>query len=115
VVRALRITYDRDDLRCSEDVDVIDPAPKPTTRTPDAVAVQARIGIRDCREVALNLAGVRGLGLLGPGATAAARALVLHLLAERSGAIRILVPATDLGPPVRRCPQQKPAPHRRGG
>ncbi|WP_233427387.1 BTAD domain-containing putative transcriptional regulator [Actinokineospora spheciospongiae] len=40
----------------------------------------AGLGVRDGREIALNLATARGLGLLGPGAVAAARALLLTAL-----------------------------------
>ncbi|WP_233438639.1 BTAD domain-containing putative transcriptional regulator [Actinokineospora spheciospongiae] len=40
----------------------------------------AGLGVRDGREIALDLATARGLGLLGPGAVAAARALLLTAL-----------------------------------
>ncbi|TKG60358.1 MULTISPECIES: BTAD domain-containing putative transcriptional regulator [Pseudonocardiaceae] len=49
--------------------------------------------------VALNLARVHGLGLVGPGGYAAARALLLTLLTtgtEGGSAPRVLVPAADL-------------------
>ena len=73
-------------------------------------------GVADRREVALDLAGLRGVGLVGPGATGAARALILHLLATtdtgpgrtaQEGPV-VLVPggtaaALELPDPVR-CP-----------
>jgi DNA-binding SARP family transcriptional activator len=52
------------------------------------------LGVRDSQELALDLATSRGLGLVGDGAIAAARALVLHALAARKG--RVIVPEPDL-------------------
>lgn len=114
VVRALRTAHDGNDgddgLDDLDDVEVIEataPAPVRIHITeagaiePDnePVAVPARVGVRGGRELALNLASTRGLGLLGPGASAAARAILLHLLAQhiRDGQrIRVLLPASDL-------------------
>ncbi|MFJ8965346.1 BTAD domain-containing putative transcriptional regulator [Lentzea sp. NPDC102401] len=56
------------------------------------------IGMRAGRDLALNLASTQGLGLAGIGATAAARALLLHLLTERQsgGKTCVLAPRQDL-------------------
>lgn len=111
VVRALRAAYDQEedsDRRPVEDVEFVDLAPAPQrihitaagAREPDdePVPVPTRVGVRGGRELAVNLASTRGLGLAGPGATAAARALLLHLLTEQQpgDGIRVLVPADDL-------------------
>ncbi|MEU0465357.1 BTAD domain-containing putative transcriptional regulator [Amycolatopsis sp. NPDC006131] len=111
VVRALRAAYDQEedsDHRPGEDVEFVDLAPAPPrihitaagALEPDdePVPVPTRVGVRGGRELALNLASTRGLGLAGPGATAAARALLLHLLTEQQpgDGIRVLVPADDL-------------------
>lgn len=111
VVRALRAAYDQDndgDRRPMDDVEFVDLAPAPPrihitaagALEPDdePVPVPARVGVRGGSELALNLASTRGLGLAGPGATAAARALLLHLLTEQQpgDGIRVLVPADDL-------------------
>lgn len=61
----------------------------PTAATPS-------LGVRDGVEIALDLAATRGLGLIGEGATAAARALLVATLAEHHGAATVLVPADDL-------------------
>jgi DNA-binding SARP family transcriptional activator len=53
------------------------------------------LGERDEREIALDLAVVRGLGLVGAGACAAARALLLALLTQPS-ATQVIVPIDDL-------------------
>lgn len=60
--------------------------------------VPAAVGSRPGGEFAVNLASTRGIGLAGPGATAAVRALLLHILAKRQGQenLRVLVPAQDL-------------------
>ncbi|MBE1579494.1 MULTISPECIES: helix-turn-helix domain-containing protein [Pseudonocardiaceae] len=111
VVRALRAAYDQEDdsdRRPGEDVEFVDLAPAPPrihitaagALEPDdkPVPVPARVGVRGGRELALNLASTRGLGLAGPGAPAAARALLLHLLTEHQPGegIHVLVPADDL-------------------
>jgi DNA-binding SARP family transcriptional activator len=74
----------------------------------DAGAAAPRVGIRDGRDIALDLACTHGLGLVGDGTPAAARALLLALLAPpppprthstASAPARgatVLVPAADL-------------------
>ena len=111
VVRALRAAHDSDDGTANlDDLDVVEATPPSPVRIhitdagkiePDdqPIGVPARVGVRGGRELALNLASTRGLGLLGSGATAAARALLLHLLAQhiQDGAdVRVLLPAPDL-------------------
>ncbi|SDM26412.1 DNA-binding transcriptional activator of the SARP family [Lentzea albidocapillata subsp. violacea] len=60
------------------------------------------VGVRDGREIALDLAAARGLGLVGAGAPAAARALLIealttspHHLATSAGTV-VIVPVGDL-------------------
>ena len=109
VVRALSAAYDHDDdQQPADDVEFVDLAPAPPRihitgaggLEPDdePVPVPTRVGVRGGRELALNLASTRGLGLAGPGGTAAARALLLHLLTEQQPGkgICVLVPADDL-------------------
>ncbi|GAB3474255.1 hypothetical protein GCM10027521_02350 [Amycolatopsis cihanbeyliensis] len=110
VVRFLRTAHDDhdDDRRSVENVEFVDLVPAPprihiTTAgdlEPDdePTPVPTRVGVRGGRELAVNLASTRGLGLAGPGATAAARALLLHLLAEQQPGVGVcvLVPADDL-------------------
>lgn len=110
VVRALRAVHDRQndgDQQPGDEVEFVDLQPaSPRVRITAAGALEpddeptpvtARVGVRGDRELALNLASTRGLGLAGPGATAAARALLLHLLTEQSGnGIRVFVPTDDL-------------------
>ncbi|WP_223199355.1 BTAD domain-containing putative transcriptional regulator [Solihabitans fulvus] len=68
-------------------------------------ALAARLGVRDGREIALNLAVARGLGLVGAGGPAATRALLVTALsvsnARQAGAAAgtgVLIPAEDLVP-----------------
>ncbi|MCK2238166.1 MULTISPECIES: BTAD domain-containing putative transcriptional regulator [unclassified Crossiella] len=75
-------------------------APQTGAGRPPTVA--PGLGVRDGREVALDLATARGLGLVGAGAPAAARALLITALtsspdhlATSAGAI-VIVPADDL-------------------
>ncbi|WHT20209.1 LysM peptidoglycan-binding domain-containing protein [Crossiella sp. CA-258035] len=85
VVRALRIVHDH----------ATPPSP-PATALPSG---HISLGTGQDQELALNLAATGGLGLLGPGATAAARALLLHLLtttAHRDQPLRVLLPSTDI-------------------
>jgi DNA-binding SARP family transcriptional activator len=110
VVRALRAAHEAGGGAEPNDVEIVQLTPSPLTRIyvaeaggsePDGkpVAVPTRIGVRGGRETALDLASTHGLGLLGPGATAAARALLLHLLAQRvhdGEPVRVLLPAADL-------------------
>ncbi|MBB5801300.1 DNA-binding SARP family transcriptional activator [Saccharothrix ecbatanensis] len=102
VVRALRLVHERDGDQgsatswaehTSTDVTASGFAPHD-----GAELSSIPIGVRDGRDVALNLMSTRGLGLVGPGATAAVRALLLHLLAhggQPAASVRILVPAAD--------------------
>jgi DNA-binding SARP family transcriptional activator len=63
-----------------------------TTATP-------ALGVRQGREIALDLAVTRGLGLVGAGACSAARALLLSLLTTPSASAttaRVIIPADDL-------------------
>ncbi|WP_309114712.1 BTAD domain-containing putative transcriptional regulator [Saccharothrix sp.] len=55
-------------------------------------------GVRDGREIAVDLAALHGLGLIGAGASAAIRALVVTALASTSNAegARVVVPAEDV-------------------
>jgi DNA-binding SARP family transcriptional activator len=75
-------------------------APQTGSSAPPGLA--PGLGVRDGREIAVNLATARGLGLVGAGAPAAARALLVaaltasaNHLATPAGA-RIVVPAEDL-------------------
>ncbi|MCU1680216.1 MAG: hypothetical protein JWQ81_955 [Amycolatopsis sp.] len=76
----------------------------PETGFDEDTAVAARLGVRDGREIALNLAVARGLGLVGAGAPAAARALLVSALStsndHKAGAAgtSVVVPAEDLPP-----------------
>ncbi|GLY71380.1 BTAD domain-containing putative transcriptional regulator [Amycolatopsis taiwanensis] len=55
------------------------------------------LGVRDGREIALDLARARGLGLVGPGAHAAVRALLLaSLTSSPASGATVVVPAEDL-------------------
>lgn len=98
VVRALRIAHDS--LTPPPDDTPITLAPRDVPRVPDldtrdraqatARAVlpdqdKTVVGLRDGHAVALNVARTRGLGLIGPGAHGAARALILTLLARTAG------------------------------
>ncbi|MGO1053683.1 BTAD domain-containing putative transcriptional regulator [Crossiella sp. CA198] len=110
VVRALRTAHDHRGPTGLDEVEVIEAALPPPVRISitgtgaaelddEPAAVPARVGVRAGCELALNLASTRGLGLLGPGGPAAARALLLHLLAQHiqdGEHVRILLPAPDL-------------------
>ncbi|MBL7625725.1 hypothetical protein I7412_00715, partial [Frankia sp. CN6] len=99
VVRGLTFVYN-DTLTAFADGDVGEPSAdrSPPRGSPEAVgrrraqALAARVapppghlvvGTWDGRPLALDLAATRGIGLVGPGAASAVRALVLALLAER--------------------------------
>ncbi|UGQ10525.1 LysM peptidoglycan-binding domain-containing protein [Yinghuangia sp. ASG 101] len=69
-------------------------------RTASAAAIDGpSLGIRDGRALAVSIVHRRGLGLTGPGAAAAVRALLIALLADRhrpDGArIRVVIPEAD--------------------
>ncbi|MEU6573604.1 hypothetical protein [Streptomyces sp. NPDC046805] len=115
VVRALRRAYDdttrSGDPDLSERSDAASAEPRPalpealrsTDDEPDATASPSTggrvIGIKDGQSLAWDLARVHGLGLIGPGAVDAIRALLLALLAESrhptAVPIEILIPASD--------------------
>jgi DNA-binding SARP family transcriptional activator len=109
VVRALRIAHD---VTMSLDDDTPrTPTPPDATRLPDletrdraqvtALAVQpardeTALGVRSGQTVALNVARSRGLGLIGLGAHAAARALLVSVLARTATTDgQVVIPAAD--------------------
>ncbi|MEV7393937.1 hypothetical protein [Streptomyces sp. NPDC091215] len=114
VVRALRVAYDN--ATRSEDPDApgllvkLGSTPAEDVRpsgedsgahapTPPPVGSRV-IGVKHGQALAWNLARARGLGLIGPGALDAMRALLTSLLAENSrqpaaGPVEILIPAAD--------------------
>ncbi|MEV6831251.1 hypothetical protein [Amycolatopsis sp. NPDC051102] len=99
VVRALCAAHGDGDLQRGEVAELVDLAlPGESHLGGELAQVPAKIGVRERRELALSLASTRGLGLAGPGATASARALLLHLLAEQQpgNAVGVLVPVDDL-------------------
>ncbi|GAA2975778.1 BTAD domain-containing putative transcriptional regulator [Actinokineospora diospyrosa] len=73
-----------------------------------AASTAVPVGVRDGRELALDLAAAHGLGLLGAGAPAAARALLVTALA--GGEARVIVPATDLASVLGRYAARGPLP-----
>ncbi|GAA5120993.1 hypothetical protein [Haloechinothrix salitolerans] len=85
-VHALRLAYDADHLDDTEPG-----APMPVEIDLDGGTVD--IGVHDERVRAIDVAAVNGLGLTGPGAEAAARALVVHVLASTRATV--VVPAAD--------------------
>lgn len=107
VVQALRVGHEtmRDRQSDTEFVHFGPPPPnvrmtaegvlEPSSKPP---RIPASAGTRRGREFAVDLASTCGLGLSGPGAAAAARALLLHLLTaqEKDATCRVLVPADDL-------------------
>ncbi|MFF4506667.1 hypothetical protein [Streptomyces sp. NPDC001401] len=110
VVRALRLAHD--DAPRADDPDVPDlpaqsrpaPAPRSTGEHPPAPPApptdERVIGVKDGQALAWNVARARGLGIVGPGALDAIRALLVALLAEprqsAAGACEILIPASDV-------------------
>lgn len=76
----------------------------PESGSTEDTTVAPRLGVRDGHEIALNLAVAHGLGLVGAGAPAAARALLVTALSSSTGqragsaGARVLVPAEDLLP-----------------
>jgi DNA-binding SARP family transcriptional activator len=90
VVRALRIAHQQ--ATCAPHTP---PSPPTLGTATDPATV---VGVRNGLEVALNLAATHGLGLLGPGAAAAARALLLSVLTNTTTetSVRVLIPAADI-------------------
>ncbi|WP_059007930.1 helix-turn-helix domain-containing protein [Streptomyces specialis] len=129
VVRTLRLAHDRANPPAPDDRGLVElePATSRAAPVPEAAlrdrarhlaqthAVDDRpaVGIADGRAIALDLARTRGLGLTGPGAQAAARALLVAILADHhrpgSPQTRLLTPAPDaallLGPEITAPPQ----------
>ncbi|GGS59696.1 transcriptional regulator [Actinokineospora fastidiosa] len=72
------------------------------------------VGVRDGREIALDLAASHGLGLIGAGASAAVRALLVTVLTTASeaasGPARVVVAAEDLAVLLGRRAAQVPLP-----
>ncbi|NUT46332.1 MAG: transcriptional regulator [Saccharothrix sp.] len=68
------------------------------------------VGVRDGREIALDLATVHGLGLLGAGATGAVRALLVAALTTSDGPAQVIVTAEDLAALLGRRAAQAPLP-----
>ncbi|MFD3579215.1 hypothetical protein [Streptomyces sp. NPDC058644] len=70
-----------------------------TARTPPAAPTARVLGVKDGQDLAWDLARSRGLGLVGPGALDAARALLIGLLAERrrkgAAAAQLVMAAPD--------------------
>jgi DNA-binding SARP family transcriptional activator len=118
VVYQLRLAHLRaeqdDDIDLDDDIDGV-PSPRgvvpparvigePENGTDQDIALAARLGVRDGREIALNLAVARGLGLVGAGGPAATRALLVTALSTSTGhragsaGTRVVVPAEDLVP-----------------
>jgi DNA-binding SARP family transcriptional activator len=73
--------------------------PIPPSPSVNPSSVETPLGEREGRQHAVDLAATSGLGLTGPGALLAARALLLHLLAipRPDGTATVLVPKPDLG------------------
>ncbi len=109
VVRALRIAYEQSATEAGPDgigptaygaprADM-DSAADAEGHVPDVPADGRVIGVKDSQALAWNLARARGLGLVGPGAPDAIRALLIALLAERqqpaARRVDILMPAAD--------------------
>ncbi|MDT0307264.1 hypothetical protein RM780_09845 [Streptomyces sp. DSM 44917] len=127
VVRTLRLAHDRAHPPAPDGGLVeLEPATPRAVPVPEAAlrdrarqlaqaqAVEDRpaVGIADGRAIALDLARTRGLGLTGPGAHDAARALLVAMLADHhrpgSRQTRLLIPAPDaallLGPEIAAVP-----------
>jgi DNA-binding SARP family transcriptional activator len=78
-------------------------------------ALAPGLGVRDGREIALDLAVARGLGVVGAGTPAAIRALLVAVLtaADRpSAAVSVVVPAEDLVAVLGRAAAQASVPGR---
>jgi DNA-binding SARP family transcriptional activator len=74
--------------------------PLPAAPVPEVRAGLIPVGIRDGQEITADIAAIGGLGLTGPGASAAARAIVAALLAQQRPdpedlAAIVVVPADD--------------------
>ncbi|WP_245950694.1 BTAD domain-containing putative transcriptional regulator [Saccharothrix carnea] len=125
----LRADHDHDDTGTDDDVDLDWPGRRPPhapasplvlgTHTdaddvPDDQAPVLPVGVRDGREIAVDLAAAHGLGLLGAGAPAAVRALLVTILSTAFTATHrratVVVPADDLAVLFGRRVAQAPLP-----
>ncbi|WP_231949394.1 BTAD domain-containing putative transcriptional regulator [Alloactinosynnema sp. L-07] len=81
---------------------------------PDDEAPVLPVGVRDGREIAVDLASAHGLGLLGAGAPAAVRALLVAILSTAftttNRPATVIVPADDLAALFGRRAAQAPLP-----
>ncbi|WP_238412894.1 BTAD domain-containing putative transcriptional regulator [Saccharothrix deserti] len=107
VVYQLRLAHLRADQDDDLDLDAGEPDERPrrTSAPPVVLGAAGRsgeeasvlaVGVLDGREIALDLAAAHGLGLIGAGAPAAVRALLVATLATTSEPVRVIVPAADL-------------------
>ncbi|WP_285500668.1 BTAD domain-containing putative transcriptional regulator [Actinokineospora sp. NBRC 105648] len=108
IVRSLRIAYDHATLPRDDDGDLIYPdrvtSPADDLRRRAGVTAtrllpsdaSTIVGVRQSDAVAVDLARARGLGLVGPGAVTAGRALVVGLLAaNQHNDTVVVVPRAD--------------------
>ncbi|NIH83746.1 BTAD domain-containing putative transcriptional regulator [Amycolatopsis granulosa] len=94
VVYQLRLAH----LRAADDEpDTTDREPPMASEPPLAQDSTLPVGVRDGREVALDLASVHGIGLIGEGAPAAARALLVAAATATHSGARVICPAEDAG------------------
>ncbi|MFD0204008.1 MULTISPECIES: BTAD domain-containing putative transcriptional regulator [Saccharothrix] len=133
VVYQLRLAHlraDHDDTTGADDEVDLDwpgqrppraPAPPLVLRThadaddvPDDQAPVLPVGVRDGREIAVDIASAHGLGLLGAGAPAAVRALLVAILSTAFTTTHrpatVIVPADDLAALFGRRVAQAPLP-----
>lgn len=115
IVRSLRVAYDMAALQQDEDGTPIYPEHRPGSADAQvAVRDRARttadtihpadsttvVGVRESQAVAVDLARTQGLGLSGPGAASAIRALIVTLLAEAQrndpDDVQVVIPSSDL-------------------
>lgn len=115
IVRALRVAHEQAVAPHYPDGTLLHPTSESSTPAEAATRQRARasaaailpaepntvVGERSGHAVALDLARTCGLGLIGPGAPAAARALLINLLTPRDAtnaapATCVVVPASDL-------------------
>jgi DNA-binding SARP family transcriptional activator len=101
VVRALRVAHDVEENPEETDSEPDRTVPAgPDAPAPGPVPQGTELGVKDGRLVAWDLARTHGLGLIGPGAYDAARALLVTLLArardhDDAASARVLMPADD--------------------
>lgn len=97
VIRALRIADDQRhlDLLEANSTDEQSPTDEGSDdHDTDGQTESVDIGVREGTTAAVRLAAVRGLGLTGPGAEAAARALLLNILATTTA--DVIIPTEDV-------------------